>query len=99
MSYRGQRRDIFTGLYCYKSDWAPNMGKVNRTEPLAMTINRNLDAIHHKARECFDEFKFSGDEFTIDQLVDRCWMEWPYRALQMLTILLITLLTVIQYFV
>ena len=71
VSYRGQRRDIFTGLYCYKSDWAPNMGKVNRTEPLAMTINRNLDAIHHKARECFDEFRFSGDEFTIDQLMDR----------------------------
>ncbi len=71
VSYRGERRDIFTGLYCYKSDWAPKMGKVGRTEPLAVTINRNLDAIHHKAKDRFDELRFSGDEFTIDDLMDR----------------------------
>ena len=28
VSFRGERRDIFTGLYCFEKDWERNAGKV-----------------------------------------------------------------------
>jgi integrase len=49
----------------------PKVWKVGRNERQAMTINHNIDIIHHKARQCFDELRFSGEEFTIEDLVDK----------------------------
>lgn len=71
ISYRGQRKDIFTGLYCLKQDWVNTIGKVASSDKRAAIINRNLDAIQHKVRGCFDELIYSKKPFTIHKLVDK----------------------------
>jgi hypothetical protein len=40
-------------------------------------LNQNLDLILRKAIYAFDEFKFSGDEFTIGDLVDKIKGQQP----------------------
>lgn len=69
--FRGQRRDVFTGLYCSKANWLGSEIKVAKAEKAASTINRNLELIYRKAMNCFDEFRFSGSPFSIDELVDK----------------------------
>lgn len=71
ITFRSERRDIFTGLYCFKHDWDPVSKRVAGLEKLAKTINKNLDMIRQSAVNSFDEMKFSREDFTIDELVDK----------------------------
>ncbi len=69
--YRYQRRDIFTGIYCPKIDWDRETLRVKKTNEKAIEFNKNLDRILRKAGEAFDGLRFSGQEFSIDELVTR----------------------------
>src|SRR6202521_1074800 len=69
--FRGERRDIFTGLYCFKGNWDRENIKVRKDENKATSINENLELIVRKATHAFDELKFSGNSFTIGDLVDK----------------------------
>jgi len=71
VTFRSERRDIFTGLYCFKDDWDSDNTKVKKTDKEADSINKNLVVMHQKANHCFDELKFSEDSFTIDELIDK----------------------------
>ncbi len=71
IGFRGQRRDIFTGLYCFKKDWDKINLMVSQKDKRANLINKNLSLLLRKANQCFDELRFSGDIFTIDELVDK----------------------------
>src|SRR5262245_35623225 len=69
--FRGERRDIFTGLWCFKCNWDNENSKVKKNEEQAISVNQNLDLIKRKAIFAFDELKFTGNVFTIDELVDK----------------------------
>lgn len=69
--YRGERRDLYTGLYCDSNEWDSTSEKVNRRDKRATTINKNLELILYQAMQTFDQFKFSGTPFTIDALVTK----------------------------
>lgn len=69
--YREERRDLYTGLYCVKEDWDAAPGTIRNPSKQASTINRNLELINHQALNRFYELKFSGNLFTIDELVDK----------------------------
>ena len=71
VSFRSERRDLFTGLYCLKQDQDSSAGKVTRTDKLASSLNQNLAIILHSARQSFDEMRFSREAFTIDELVNK----------------------------
>ncbi len=71
ITFRSERKDLFTGLYCYKVDWDPHSSTVLKTEKTFKTINENLKVIHRKASQALDELKFSGSPFTIHELADR----------------------------
>jgi hypothetical protein len=40
--YRGERRDLYTGLYCLKNNWDVEAGIVNSNCKRASIINKNL---------------------------------------------------------
>lgn len=69
--YREERRDVYTGLYCPKDDWDAEAGQVKSNGKQASTINKNLDMINHQALNRFDELKFTGNPFAIDELVNK----------------------------
>lgn len=69
--FRGERRDIFTGLYCFSDNWDSKNHKASKEEKKASAINQNLELTIKKATHAFDELKFSGNNFTIDELVDK----------------------------
>ncbi len=71
ITFRGERRDIFTGLHCLQSDWNSNLCRVNRLTKALAGLNDNLDLIERKAHEIFERFKHSGREFTIDELITK----------------------------
>ena len=52
--YRGQRRDVFTGLTCPSDFWFSEMGMVGTKLKGATNINRNLMDIQAKAQQKFD---------------------------------------------
>lgn len=67
---RNQKRENFTGLYCPEKYWAAEFGKVNPKYGPGITINDRMDKIKRSAELQFERLKFSGEDFTIDQLVD-----------------------------
>lgn len=69
--YRGERRDIFTGLYCFHCEWDGTAKKVTRVSKDSGSINKNLDIIFIKANNSFDQLKFSDQPFTLDELVEK----------------------------
>lgn len=69
--YRGERRDIFTGLYCDKKEWNPKNLRLHRLNKTCGAINNNLDLIQRKAFEVFEQLKFTGVAFSIDELVSK----------------------------
>lgn len=71
ITFRGERRDIFTGLYCFKQHWDASSKRISRLEKQANTINKNLEMILQSAKNSFDEMRFSRQVFTIDELVDK----------------------------
>ncbi len=70
VTFRKQRRDIFTGLYCPKETWESSNGLVSLSYNKGKAINQDLVRIHRKANDAFDKLRFSGDSFSIDELVD-----------------------------
>jgi len=71
ISFRSERRDIFTGLACHKKDWNSQLDKVVSVDKEAGAINKNLDIILRKANGAFDNLRFSEEAFSIDELVDK----------------------------
>lgn len=69
--YRSERKDIFTGIHCSKKDWDSKSGRMKKGDKLASSITQNLDHIILKAHHVFDELKFSGQPFTLDELIDK----------------------------
>jgi hypothetical protein len=69
--YRSQRRDIFTGVYCHKQEWNSKEAKLFLADKKAGETNRNLDLIMRKANDVFDELRFSGIPFSIDELANK----------------------------
>ncbi|HEY6503186.1 MAG TPA: phage integrase SAM-like domain-containing protein, partial [Chitinophagaceae bacterium] len=69
--YRGQRRDIYTGLYCNQDDWDSSTGTVLVKDGRNSTLNINLERIGYAAQQRFDLLKLSGNQFTMDELVDK----------------------------
>jgi hypothetical protein len=69
--FRGQRKDIFTGLYCDVQDWDPTSQQVFNAEKNSTTINKNLELIARKAHGCFEQLKYSGATFSLDELIDK----------------------------
>jgi site-specific recombinase XerD len=67
--YRRERRDIYTGLYCKNEDWDNEMGVMKIKLKKSVPFNENLDLIRYKAMQVFDEMKYSGIPFTLDELV------------------------------
>jgi site-specific recombinase XerD len=66
-----ERRDIFTGLYCDKTQWNSKAGRLHRLNKQSNIINDNLDHIQRSAYETFNQMKYSGINFTIDELVGK----------------------------
>ena len=71
VTFRSSRRDIFTGLYCFKRNWNLKEGKVINRDKDAEAINQNLEIILRKAHNIFDGLRFSNEEFTIDELISK----------------------------
>lgn len=71
ISFPGERRDIFTGLYCFDKDWDRIAGKVSRAVKQGGTINQNLEMILQGAKNSFDELRFTKEAFTIGELADK----------------------------
>jgi hypothetical protein len=69
--YNGDRRDIFTGLYCFKKNWSSSENKGLKTEKDSTSINQNLELIQRRANNTYDELRFSGESFSISQLVEK----------------------------
>jgi site-specific recombinase XerD len=69
--YRRERKDIFTGLYCFKSNWNGEEQRISKREDNYATLNQNLSLILRKAANAFDELKFSGSDFTLTDLSDK----------------------------
>lgn len=68
--YRGQKRELFTGLYCPTEYWNADFDKVVPKYRPGVTINERLDKMRHKVESEFERLKYQDDEFTIDQLMD-----------------------------
>jgi site-specific recombinase XerD len=71
ISFRGERRDVFTGLYCFKGDWDKNTGKLLLPARKASLVNKNLDIIFRKANDSFDALRYANEPFSIGQLVEK----------------------------
>lgn len=71
LTFRGERREMFTGLYCFSANWNAREQRIEKKENGFNLLNQNLDLILRKAINAFDELKFSGNEFTIGELVDK----------------------------
>ena len=69
--FNNNRRDLFTGLYCYKIDWDAANNKVLKTDKSFHAINQNLDVILRNATNDFDAMRFSRENFSIDELIDK----------------------------
>lgn len=69
--FRGERRDLYTGLYCKIQEWDSYSGMMNPLSKKSISINKNLDIIKFKAIQFFDELKFRAVPFTIEELVNR----------------------------
>jgi site-specific recombinase XerD len=70
IGYRGQRRDIFTGLACPPQFWLTEMYLVSPKYKPGATINKNLMAMQTNALQAFNIHKMKDEEFTLDELVD-----------------------------
>jgi site-specific recombinase XerD len=71
VTYRGEHKDIFSGLYCHKKCWLNKLRKVDISDPTSALLNSNMELIQHKAIEQYDRLHFGGIDFTIGELVDQ----------------------------
>lgn len=70
IQYRGERKDVFTGMYCVVSKWDNITQRVMSKDHYSTGINKHLDEIHHRCKEAFQRLQYSGAPFTLDQLID-----------------------------
>jgi len=63
ITFRSQRRNVFTGLYCFKDDWDNENTKVKKADKEADSLNKNLLVIHQKTKhisfnalDCYKKF-------------------------------------------
>ncbi|MGZ3845746.1 MAG: Arm DNA-binding domain-containing protein [Flavisolibacter sp.] len=42
VTYRGERRDIFTGIYCHQKNWDKTVQRASETESRYSQINRTI---------------------------------------------------------
>jgi len=68
--YRGQRKDVFTGLSCPKKFWLRAEKMISHKHKPAPEINRQLQSILFNATQTFQNLKFTREEFTIGELID-----------------------------
>lgn len=68
--YRGERKDVFTGICCPANMWMKQERAVNLRYPSGTEINYQLHKILSNAEQTFQKLKFLGDEFTLDDLTD-----------------------------
>jgi site-specific recombinase XerD len=68
--YRGQRKDVFTGLTCLLEHWNHEHKLVHKKCKSSTEINRQIQQILFDANQVFMQMKYAGDEFTIDELID-----------------------------
>ena len=66
--YRHERRDLYTGLYTRFEDWDTQNGIMKTSLKKGHSFNKNLDMIRYRAIEVFEELKFTGVAFTMDEL-------------------------------
>ena len=71
ITYRRERRDIMTGLSCLASNWDSRSQQVRSETRVPSLVNKELYQISLKVGERFNELKYSGKAFTIDELVER----------------------------
>ena len=71
ISYRSERREILTGLSCFKTSWMPELGQVSPGGKQSTAVNKELLNILHKVKERFHELKYSKVDFTMDELIER----------------------------
>jgi len=69
ITYRQERRDLFTGLYCAKKLWNSSENRMAGLGKEATITNQHLERIQYNVREHFDKLRFSDEVFTIDDLV------------------------------
>lgn len=69
IAYRGERRDVFTGLYAFKKTWNASESRMYGLSREATLVNQHLERIQYNVREHFDKLRFSDDVFTIDDLI------------------------------
>ena len=69
ITYRSQRKDIFTGLSCLPHQWDAVSQRVKGRGRTATQINGNLDYFNLQCKEQFDSLKYSGRQFTLDEIV------------------------------
>ncbi len=68
--YRGQRKDVFTGLSCPPKFWLKEEKRVSHKHKPAPEINKQLQSILFSATQSFQNLKFAREEFSIDELLD-----------------------------
>ncbi|MEO5891278.1 MAG: site-specific integrase [Ferruginibacter sp.] len=71
ITYRKERKDILTGLSCSKENWLPDLQQVRSDQKTISPVNKEIFNILHKVKERFHELKYSGNDFTMDELVER----------------------------
>jgi len=71
ITYRNTGRDLFTGLCCSPVSWDGNNGLMTGLSKSAIAFDKNLDLIVQKANEVFQELRYAGPDFTMDELVNK----------------------------
>ena len=69
--FRRERRDAYTGLYCHPTEWNTDSGMMHPISKKSTSFNQNLDSIRYKAIQVFDELKYKGLPFTMDDLIKK----------------------------
>lgn len=71
LQYRGERKDVTTGLTVKSKDWISGSGCVASSSKFHQVINKHLQDIAHMVKDAFERMKFSLGEFSLDELVER----------------------------
>jgi len=71
LQYRGERKDVNTGLTVKLKDWISGSGCVATSSKFHQVINKHLQDIAHMVKDSFEKMKFSLGEFSLDELIER----------------------------
>jgi site-specific recombinase XerD len=69
--YRGQRKDVYTGISIIPQYWMKEERAVSLRFPAANEINYQLHKMRSNAEFIFQKFKFQEDEFTLDDIINQ----------------------------